>query len=132
MTGRRKLTGRNRILAVCTVGILFFVISSFPAMAQVDVGMEYASAIGLPDMDIRIAVGNIVRALLGFVGFIMVLQLMIAGFKYMTHGGDEDARADAIAAIKNSVIGLFLIMTSASIARFVVSAIIDATTSSYG
>ncbi len=108
-----------------------FLLLALPAAAQVDVGMEYASTIGLPDADIRNVVGSLVRALLGFIGFMLVLQLMVAGFQYMTHGGDEDAREAAITSIKNAVIGLFIVMTSTSIARFVVGAIIDATTGSY-
>lgn len=121
----------TKIPAVTAAGVLIFLVSALPALAQVDIGMEYASTIGLPDADIRNVVGSLVRALLGLVGFMLVIQLMIAGFQYMTHGGNEEARDAAIASIKNAVIGLFIIMTSTSIARFVVNAIIDATTDSY-
>lgn len=123
---------RNRkILAVSAVGVFLFLAAAEPALAQVDLGMGYASGIGLPDADIRKVVGNVVRAMLGFIGFMLVIQLMIAGFKYMISGGDEEARDGAVTSIKNAVIGLFLIMASTSIARFVVDAIIDATTDSY-
>jgi hypothetical protein len=122
---------RRRVFIVAVTSFLLLMLSQ-PALAQVDVGMEYAGSIGLPDADIRNVVGSIIRSLLGFIGFMLVIQLMIAGFKYMTHGGDEDAREEAITSIKNACIGLFLIMASTSIARFVVNAIIDATTTSYG
>lgn len=132
MTTASKAHRRNgKILAAAAAGVFLFIASALPALAQVDLGMQYASTIGLPDADIRNVVGSLVRALLGFVGFMLVIQLMIAGFQYMTHGGDEEARDAAITSIKNAVIGLFIIMASTSIARFVVNAIIDATTSSY-
>lgn len=121
----------GKILTASAVGIFVFIALSGTVSAQVDLGMEYAVGIGLPDADIRDVVGSVVRAFLGLIGFILVIQLMIAGFGYMTHGGDEEARGAAISSIKNAVIGLFLIMASTSIARFVVDAIIDATTSSY-
>jgi len=123
---------RNRkILAVTTAGVFVFLSTAGPALAQVDLGMGYAGAIGLPDADIRKVVGSVIRALLGFIGFMLVIQMMIGGFKYMISGGDEEAREGAVASIKNAVIGFFLIMASTSIARFVVDAIIDATTDSY-
>jgi len=123
---------RNRkILAVSAVGVFLFLAAAAPALAQVDLGMGYAGGIGLPDADLRKVVGNVIRAMLGFIGFMFVIQLMIAGFKYMISGGDEEARDGAMTSVKNAVIGLFLIMASTSIARFVVDAIIDATTDSY-
>jgi hypothetical protein len=112
-----------KALAVSAAGIL----AAAPALAQTaDLGLEYAGAIGLPEMDIRTMVASVIRALMGFLGLLLVIQVLWGGFLYMTHGGDEEKRVAAIATIKNSVIGLFLIMSSTAIAKFVVDAVAGA------
>lgn len=110
--------------AIMSAGMLF----AFPVGAQsVDIGMEFAGGIGLANVDIRTIVATIIRAALGFVGFILVLQIILSGFQIMASGGSEDARASAILGLKNSIIGFIIIMSASSITHFVVDAVVGAT-----
>ncbi len=98
------------------------------ASAQnLDYGLGYAVNIGLPTLDVRaLAVGGI-RCLLGIMGFVLVLKIIHGGFLMMTHGGSEEARAQAVGMIKDSVIGIVIVMTSSAIVQFVVNAVLNAT-----
>lgn len=97
------------------------------AVTSSDLGFDYAQGLGLPmQMDIRTVVANLIRTALSFLGLLLVIQIMWGGFLMMTHGGDEEKKAAAMATIKNSVIGLFIIVSSVSIVRFVVNALGDA------
>jgi hypothetical protein len=100
---------------------------ALPASA-VDLGLSYASATGLPNVDIRVFVAGLLRTFMGLLGLLLVVKIMQGGFIYMTHGGSEERRAEAIGTIKGAVIGMALVMTSASIANFVVNAIMNAAT----
>lgn len=118
---------RHRAITVAslTTGLLLL---ALPALAQpVDLGLGYGAGIGLPSMDIRNVVASVIRSLMGLLGIILVMQIMWGGFLMMTHDGNEDAKAAAVATLKNSIIGLLIIMSSASIVRFVVNALADAT-----
>ena len=118
---------RHRAITIAslTTGLLLL---ALPALAQpVDLGLDYGAGIGLPSMDIRNVVASVIRSLMGLLGIILVMQIMWGGFLMMTHEGNEDAKAAAIATLKNSIIGLLIIMSSASIVRFVVDAVANAT-----
>lgn len=93
---------------------------------MVDLGMSYASGMGLGSVDIRAIVASLIRDLLGLMGIFMVAQIMWGGFLMMTHGGKEDARAKASGIIKDSVIGMIIIMTASSSTTFIVNAIAKA------
>jgi hypothetical protein len=92
-----------------------------------DIGLSFAEGIGLPTGDIRLMLAGVIRSLLGLVGIFLVIRIMEGGFKYMTHGGNEEARNEAIAIIKNGIIGMMIIMMSSSIANYVVGAVLNAT-----
>lgn len=112
-------------LAASTV---WLVLQPSATLAQgVDLGLVYATGTGLTTLDIREIAVNLIRTALGFVGFIMVLRIMAGGLKMMTHGGSEEARTEAIETIKSGVIGMIIIMTSTALARFVITAVINAT-----
>lgn len=99
---------------------------ALPAFAAPDIGMRYAEGIGLPQFDIRTMVAGVIRSLLGLVGLWLVVIIMEGGFKLMTNGGNEEKRAEAIATIKNGIIGVMLIAMSSSIANFVIDAVANA------
>jgi hypothetical protein len=114
--------------AAVTVGLF----AALPALAQTsmdygaDYGMGYAQDIGLPSLPLQSILTGFLRALLGFVGFAMVLQIMYAGFLMMTHGGKVEAQEKAVAALTQSIVGFLIIMTASSAAHFVVNAVVNA------
>ena len=111
------------LAATVAAGLL----AAAPAWAGVDLGMPYVETIGLPTTDIRALIAGTIRALMGVLGILLILKVMEGGFILMTHGGNEDRRAEGIATVKNAVIGLAIIMSSNSIARFAVDSILNAT-----
>ncbi|HSD12626.1 MAG TPA: pilin [Patescibacteria group bacterium] len=98
------------------------------AMAQgVDLGLNYATAIGLGTQDVRSTVSNVIKAFMGLLGIVAVVIILLGGFKWMTAGGNEEKVAEAKKLIISGIIGLVIIMSAYAIAQFVVSAIINGT-----
>ncbi len=58
---------------------------------------------------------------LGFLGLFMVCLLIYGGFLYMTAAGDEKKLRTAQDYIKNSIIGIFIILAAMTITWFVSS-----------
>ena len=122
----RKNVAKHLKTAAASIALLAMALPA-AAVSSEDLGFGYAEGLGLPmNIDIRGVVANLIRTALGFLGLLLVIQIMWAGFLMMTHGGDEEKRAAAIATLKNSIIGLFIIVSSVSIVRFVVNALGDA------
>ncbi|HNZ86740.1 MAG TPA: hypothetical protein PLD95_03945 [bacterium] len=55
---------------------------------------------------------NVVRVVLGFLGFIALIVIIIAGFKWMTSGGNEEKIGAAKKMLGAGIIGLILILMS--------------------
>lgn len=69
--------------------------------------------------DIRIIVAQIIRIFLGFLGVIFVFLLILAGYKWMTAGGDEGKITEARQQITAALIGLLIVLSAYSITVFV-------------
>ncbi|MBU1916173.1 pilin [Patescibacteria group bacterium] len=117
----------TKILVASATSFAVCLFWALPAIAQVDIGMPYAETLGLPDKDIREIAAQLIRIFIGLMGFLLMLIILWSGFKYMTHGGNEEKREEAVAGIKNAVIGLFIMLISFSAARFIIDAIGEAT-----
>jgi len=70
--------------------------------------------------DIRITVARIINIALEFLGVIFVALTIVAGFQYMTAGGNEERTKKALGLIKNAVIGLVIILMAWGITRFTI------------
>ena len=116
----------SKVLKFAASGVFALLYASSASAQTLNLGLD-AADFGLPDMDIRVLIGNLVRAGLGLVGVIMIINIMEAGFKIMTHGGNEEKKIEAYNALKSSVIGLIIILMSGSMAKFVIDAIANAT-----
>lgn len=64
-------------------------------------------------------VGTIIKAFLGLLGIIFVILMIIAGFNWMTAGGDEDKINKAKDTIRATVIGLIIVVAAYAITYFV-------------
>ena len=94
----------------------------------VDLGLNYATAMGLGTQDVRTTVSNVIKAFMGLLGIVAVVIILLGGFKWMTAGGNEEKVAEAKKLIISGVIGLVIILSAYAIAQFVVGAIINGTT----
>lgn len=63
---------------------------------------------------------KIINFVSGFLGIIAVVLVLIAGFMWMTSGGEDKKAQEAQKLLFNAVIGLVLILATWSIAYFVV------------
>jgi ABC-type arginine transport system permease subunit len=93
-----------------------------------ELGIQYATEIGLGTKDVRETIGSVIRAFMGLLGIVAVLLILYGGFKWMTAGGNEEQVGEAKKIIMSGVIGLIIILSAYAIANFVVGAIIQGTT----
>lgn len=115
-------------LSIALGGMLSF---SLPALAQadgIDTGLnKLGETIVLPDTDPRVIAARIVNVFLGFMGIVLVVLIIYAGFLYMTSGGDSEKTDRAKTLIRNAIIGLIIVVSSWAIATFVINQLINAT-----
>jgi hypothetical protein len=82
--------------------------------------------------DIRMIVVLVIQVLLGFLGLIFVILLLMAGYKYMMSRGDSGEIEEAMASMRNAVIGLLIVLAAYGITVFVARQMINITTGSTG
>jgi hypothetical protein len=97
------------------------------AMAQVDLGLNYATNIGLGTKDVRETISSIIRAFMGLLGIVAVCIILYGGFIWMTAAGNEEKVSEAKKLIISGIIGLVIIMSAYAIAQFVVGAVVNGT-----
>lgn len=78
----------------------------------------------LPEM-----AGNVINAALSILGIVFLGYALYAGFKWMTAQGDEKAVTAAKDTIKNSVIGIIIIVGAFALTNFVMLQLNTITTS---
>ena len=82
---------------------------------------------GTTETTLARTLGKIVNALLGFLGVLFIILIIYAGFTWMTAGGDEEKVKKAKGLLKNSVIGLAIVLGSYFIFFFIYEAIGEST-----
>lgn len=76
--------------------------------------------------DPREIVRDIINIFLGFLGVIAVIIILMAGFQWMTAGGEEEKVAEARQRLIQGAIGLVLIIAAWIIAYFVIDQLVKA------
>lgn len=124
---------KNRALAAkawLMFGFLaVFVLSVSAGIARADQSL-LDSQTGLSDIsqvygtntptDIRSTIAMLIDIVLGFLGTIFIVLTIFAGFKYMTSGGNEEKAQEAMALLRNAVIGLIIVLAAWAVTRVVV------------
>ena len=77
--------------------------------------------------DLRVTIGKIINAALGFLGVVAIIVVLVGGFKYMTAGGSDEKVAEARKWIISGIIGLAIILSAYAITTFVISQLLEAT-----
>jgi len=77
---------------------------------------------------LTVRIGNIIKVVLGFVGVIVVIIVVYAGFMWMTAGGTEEKVKKAQQWMINAVIGLAITLSAYAITDFVIDRLIQAGT----
>ena len=112
---------------IITSIVFLFALSITPALATLDIGLNYGTATGLGTTDIREGVMNIVQYLLSFLGVIAIIVMLYGGFVWLTSGGNEEKVGQAKKIISAGIIGLVIIFISYALATFVIEQLITAT-----
>lgn len=74
---------------------------------------------GFSDVSVGEIVATVIRAVLGLLGLIFLVLIIMAGFKWMTAGGDEKKVEEATASLKSAIIGLVIVLSAYTITYFV-------------
>lgn len=119
-----NLTLKKIAIGAATVAVLSPV-AAFAAGPEL--GLNYATAIGLGTQDVRTTVSNVIKAFMGLLGIVAVCLILYGGFRWMTAMGDQTKVDDARKIIVSGIIGLVIILSAYAIANFVLGAIINGT-----
>lgn len=128
----KKSLGIMAVLAVLTGGFLSSATDARALNNEELFGGEKANiASGLnvsatPKTPQQIA-ANVIKILLGFLGIIAVIIIIVAGFQWMTAGGDSAKVDGAKKRLQAAVIGLVIILAAWGLANFVINQLITAT-----
>ncbi|MFA6537608.1 MAG: pilin [Patescibacteria group bacterium] len=76
---------------------------------------------GISPVTLQQTIGNAVKFILALLGMIMLVIVIYSGVLWMTAGGNVENIEKAKKYLKNSVIGLFLILGAYALSAFVVS-----------
>lgn len=96
-----------------------------------DYGLEAtARGAGLPvgEANPISIVATAVNTLLGFLGALLVMLVIYAGFLWMTAAGEEQKISKAKKLLGNAVIGLAIVLASYAIATFTINSLLEGTT----
>src|SRR3989338_6869410 len=107
---------------IFTISIILIPIFVFASGAEdALVGLQtsaYESGVGSPDTDISVFVGNIIRALLGLLGVLILIFILYGGYLWLASGGNEQMVKKAKDILTSAFIGFFLFFFFISITPF--------------
>ncbi len=64
-------------------------------------------------------IGTIIAAVLGLLGVIFIILIVIAGYQWMTAGGNEETIKKSRQRITNAIIGLVIVLAAYAIWAFI-------------
>lgn len=74
---------------------------------------------GVSNVPIGVTIGFIIQLILSFLATIFLILVIIAGFKWMTAGGNQETVTKASKSLKDAVIGLIIVLAAYAITWFV-------------
>lgn len=111
-------------------------LSAAPALAvnsaaeEINKGLQATNKVaGYSNLSLPLLVGGFIQVLLGVVGIIFLVLAVYAGVLYMTAGGDPKKVTSAKDILRNSIIGIIIIVAAYALTQFVVDQIMVATSS---
>ncbi len=105
--------------------ITFLILIPSTVVNGMDIGMDKINGTGLEtDETAKKVIVRVINTLLTFLGLISVVLILTGGFKWMTSMGNKDKIDEAKKLIKNSIIGLAVILFSYAITNFVITGLI--------
>jgi len=80
---------------------------------------EVGQVYGNNKTDVRVIAAKLIVVVLGFLAAIFLALTIYAGFRYMTAAGNEDQVKKAVAQIRDSVIGLLIVLAAWALTYFI-------------
>lgn len=68
-------------------------------------------------------IGDIIGIFLSFLGVIFLILMLVAGFNWMTAGGDEEKISKARDTIREAIIGLVIVVAAYAVSIFIIESI---------
>lgn len=117
---------KNKLI-IFFFGLIAFALMADFSLAQ-DIGAEvvennFEDVLGSSGTDLRFLIARIIQIVLTFLGIIAISITLYAGFLWMSSGGDEDKIDRAKRTLKNSIIGLVIILSSWGVTTYIISKI---------
>ncbi len=107
---------------ICLFAVQFALPQTSFAQSDVTNGLEAvgeAGGIAAGEADLPVIIGRIINIVLGFVGIVLLVLLIYAGYLWMTSGGEADKVEQAKRIIRNAIIGLIIVVSSFAITTFI-------------
>ncbi|MCX6795576.1 MAG: hypothetical protein NT165_02525 [Candidatus Falkowbacteria bacterium] len=95
------------------------------AQGQDSIGSWFGQSSGTPD--IKITVYKIINFVISLLAIIFLVLTIIAGFLWMTAGGDSKKVESATGYLKSAIIGLIIILISKGLTIFIFKRLINVT-----
>ena len=95
------------------------------AHAQVSLGFPSSFA-GFSSQNLQTTIENLVRIIVGFIGYIAILVFLTGGFKWMASGGNEDKIVEAKKLMSAGVVGLIIVLSAYSLAKTIIESLAQA------
>ena len=115
----------KKLGVLLAIGLLSVPMLAAPVHAQ-DISSELdtaATAAEFSDTDLSETIGNLINVFLTFLGIILLVLIIYAGFLWMTAGGDSAKTEKAKNIMINAVIGLIILLAAYAISNFVIEAL---------
>ncbi len=84
-----------------------------------DMSGEFAAGAGFSQIGLGSVVANLIAIALSFLALIFLVLTIMAGFKWMNAGGNEEDVKKAQTSLKNAVIGLVIVLAAYAITYFI-------------
>ncbi len=124
------------LISLLLAGYLF-ITQPIPVLAETDldsdvatgpyIGLEVGAYTGLGTRDLRVSSILFLRVAMGFLGIAATVIVIIAGYNWMTAGGNDEKIAQAKKWLAAGLIGMAIIFSAYSISSFVVKQMIKQT-----
>lgn len=119
------------LLAVSLLAVAGAVYAQTPLENLQQVGPDAGYSDQTSPFTLFSVVGTLIRTFFMFLGTILLVIILYAGFRWMTAGGNEDQVSEAKKWLRNAIIGLAIIMFALAITYFIGEGLGGATSENY-
>jgi len=121
---------KKKLLSFFSLFLLFSLVIAPAALAQ-DLGEglldDFQDEAGIGDKTIAEVTGSVVKSILSVLGLVALIIFIIAGFQWMTSGGNKEKIQGAQKLMGAAVVGLVIIIIAWAATHFVVGALTGVT-----